>query len=122
MERIFEERGVTVIALDRSYHAPDGDAKDRFKDLLQKRIEAGQQPRVLLDMSGTVSIDSSFIGMLFAAEKGIKSRQGKLAVCGADAFCSDVLRIVKLGSLFPSFQSREEAIDALAEDDETSSS
>jgi anti-anti-sigma factor len=113
LEEVYEDRGVTVIVLGRNYHAVDGEAKDRVEQVLTRHTADDAPARLVLDLSRTVSVDSSFIGLLFAAEKRLRARGGRMAVCGADAFCADVLRIVKLGEIFPSYPSRDEAIEAM---------
>ena len=113
MESISRNRGVTVIELARSYDSADTEANPRLEKVLHEQVDNAEPPLVVVDMSRTASIDSTFIGLLFAVEKRLARRQGKLALCAADVFCSEVFRVVKLDSIFKSYPTRDEAVDGL---------
>jgi anti-anti-sigma factor len=113
MENVFVDRGVTVVEMDRSYDGLDGTGQQRLGELLRKLIETADPPLILLDLSRTAIMDSTVLGILFGAEKRLRARQGRMAVCGANVFCADVLRIVNLDALFQSYQSREDAVEAM---------
>jgi anti-anti-sigma factor len=110
MENVFVDRGVTVVELDRSYDGLDGSGQQRLSELLRAQVEKADPPLILLDLSRTAIMDSTMLGVLFGAEKRLRARQGRMAVCGANVFCADVLRIVNLNALFQSFETREDAI------------
>jgi anti-anti-sigma factor len=114
MEQVSVERAVTVVQLARSYDATDPESNGRAETLLRDLGQSAQPPLVLIDMARTTTINSSFIGLLFAVGKMLRSRGGELAICASDAFCSDVFRIVRLGEMFKSYATREEGVAALA--------
>ena len=114
MEKVQVENGVTVVSLERSYDVTDPEGNARVEKLLRELADKAEPPLVLLDMARTSTINSSFIGVMFAVGKMLKNRGGRLAVCAPDAFCSDVMRIVRLGEMFASYPTREEGVTAMS--------
>jgi anti-anti-sigma factor len=114
MENVLQQHGVTIIELDRAYDASSDDGTTRLEGLLKDTVQSAERPLVLLDMSRTASINSTFLGLLFATGKQLRARQGQMALCAPDAFCTDVMRVVKLSEMFNCYPTRAEGIEALS--------
>jgi anti-anti-sigma regulatory factor len=113
MENVLEYRGLTVIELGRNYDSLDDAAIRRAERLLREKAESIDPPLMVVDMTRTTGIGSIFVGTLFAVEKRLKSRQGRLAACCPNPFCAEVLQIVKADRVFKTFATRDEAVDDL---------
>ena len=119
MENVIQDRNVTIIELDRNYDSLDDVPLTRLQQVLDEAVGKagavgnGGKVTLLIDMSRTTTINSSFIGMLFATGKQLKQTGGQLALCAADALCSDVMRVVRLNQMFNCYGTRDEALEAL---------
>lgn len=114
MTAIHREQGVTVVELDANYNAFDEERLRSVDALLAEQAHAADPARLVLDMSGTEYIGSRFLEAMFHAWKRIRERDGRMAVCGVSPFCADVLRTTRLDTLWESFPTRGEAVEALA--------
>jgi anti-anti-sigma factor len=114
MEEIQVLRGVTVVTLAANYDSLDEEATRRIDTLLREQADRASPPAMVLDMSQTQSIGSTFVGSLFAADKRLRRRGGQMALCQVGEFCLEVLRAVRSDTLFKIFATRDEAVAALA--------
>jgi len=83
-----------------------------FGDLCQKRLAADREPlegllgdecygrRVLLDLHGVETIDSSGIGWLLASHKKFRSGGGLLVLHSLSPFARDVMKILNMQLVF----------------------
>jgi anti-anti-sigma factor len=115
MNRIFREGDITVIELGPSYDSLDDEALAQFETLVMEEASACEPPRLVLDLTNTSYIGSSFIELLVRAWKLIKGREGVLALCGIQPFCAEVLHITRLDSLWLTFPNRAEAVAGLGD-------
>jgi anti-sigma B factor antagonist len=80
-----------------------------FKGLIQSAIEAGRD-LVVVDLTATTFIDSSSLGVLIAAHRRLKQRDGRLVVvCDVPAVLS-TFKITGLDTVLDMASSREEAL------------
>lgn len=114
MENVLVSRGVTVVELSRTYDSLDEPATVRLEALLRDLAETAEPPLMVLDMSRTTSIGSTFVGVLFAASKRLRRRQGHLALSNVETNCAEVLHVVRSVAMFKSFAARDEAVDEIA--------
>jgi anti-anti-sigma regulatory factor len=115
MENVLEYRGTTVVELGRNYDSLDDAAIRRAEKLLRAKADEIDPPLMVVDMTETVGIGSIFVGALFAVQKRLRSRKGRLAVCCPNTFCAEVLQIVKADRVFKTFTTRDEAVDSLTQ-------
>lgn len=102
--------GVHVVELETNYDSLNQEATDRLKEVLIAVGQGEAAPLVLLDLSRTTTINSQVIGLFFSLGNRVRQSGGKFAVCAAEAFCAEVLKIVKLQELFPGYPDRETAL------------
>jgi anti-sigma B factor antagonist len=83
-----------------------------FKALIHDAIEAGRE-RVVVDLTGATFIDSSSLGVLIAAHRRLKLRDGRLVVaCDVPAVLS-TFKITGLDTVLDLAGTREEALAGL---------
>lgn len=114
MNRVIDAQGITVIELGPRYESLDQASLMEFGGLLLSEASHASPPLLVLDLSQTTYIGSSFIELVVRAWKRLKSRRGTLALCGVQPFCAEVLQITRLDRLWPTYATRGEALAALA--------
>lgn len=107
MTNIVQQDAVTILELGREYDALDESTFQAARDAVVRAADHAEPPWLLVDMSQTVYISSSFMELLFRAWKRIRSRQGRFAVCCPNEFCAEVLRVSRVDRLFPILPTRE---------------
>lgn len=71
-------------------------------------------PRVVFDLSRVAYFGSVFLALLLRCHKLVKSRGGELVLCGPSEMARELLRVTSLDTLWAIYDSREEALTALA--------
>lgn len=71
-------------------------------------------PMVIFDLSQVSYFGSVFLALLLRCHKLVKSRGGNLVLCGPSAMARELLRVTSLDTLWAIYDSREEALSALA--------
>jgi anti-anti-sigma factor len=93
----------------------DGDAEgahlaERLWDLLRREFT----DRLVLELDELPLLRSCFVGELLRLHMRVTASGGLLRVCGLSDDCQDVLRASRLGSRFPQYRDRAEAVMACA--------
>jgi len=117
MSRCFREQDVTVIEFGPSYDSLDEDTLDEIGGLLLTEAVNANPPKLVLDMSQTSLIGSTFIELMVRAWKRLKERGGTMVLCGVHPFCAEVLEITQLTRLWNMYSTRAEAINVLTTGD-----
>lgn len=113
MARVYRQQDITVIELDAAYDALDSGPFDRASSLLLGSALSVNPPLAVLDLSHTAYIGSAFIEVMFRAWKRLRDRGGRLALCGLQPFCAEVLRVARLDSVFESYEALNDAVASL---------
>ena len=71
-------------------------------------------PMVIFDLSQVGYFGSVFLALLLRCHKLVKSCGGELVLCGPSAMARELLRVTSLDTLWAIYDSREEALTALA--------
>ncbi len=69
---------------------------------------------VVFDLSNVAYFGSVFLALLLRCHKLVNSRGGELVLCGPSAMARELLRVTSLDTLWAIYDSREEALIALA--------
>ena len=94
---IKDSSSVTVIELEGSVlGGPDATA---LNDTLHKLVEKGKK-KVLLDLSGVQTMNSSGLGMLLNALTTVRNAGGELKLAAASKKIESLLVITKLSTVF----------------------
>jgi anti-anti-sigma factor len=115
MNHIIRGPEATILELGPSYESLDQAALLEFGGLVLSEAIHCEPPRLILDLSQTTYIGSSFIEVLVRAWKRLRQRNGNLVLCGLQPFCAEVLRISRLDSLWPICATREDALTRLTD-------
>lgn len=94
--------------------------EDVIPDVTAHLLEASQAepPRLVVDMSHVEFFSSSFIEVLFQVWNRIKSRDGgRFALCCLHPYCCEILTITNLHTVWSLYETREEAVRAVAAND-----
>jgi anti-anti-sigma factor len=113
MFEVLHERGWTIVEPGRRYDSLDDSALREFSEQILREAEQADPPCLLIDLSQTDYIGSRFVEVLVRVWRRLKQRGGSLALCGAQPFCLEVLKVTRLDQLWPVFPSRRAALDGL---------
>lgn len=99
--------GVEVIALQGKITIGSGDSQ--LREVISENLNAGKN-KILLDMSGVTTIDSSGIGELVGSYTTVTNRGGKLKLLHLPAKLNELLHVTQLITVFEVYEDEQEAI------------
>jgi len=99
--------GVEVIKLDGKITIGSGD--QQLRDVISNALNAGKT-KLLLDMGGVTTIDSSGIGELVGSFTTVTNRGGKLKLLHLPAKLNELLHVTQLITVFEVYESEAEAL------------
>ena len=106
--------GVTIASLvGPEYENLDERLLEGIRKALLDIAQAVTPPLLVLDLSHTKFFGSAFIEILFRVANRVKNRGGKFALCGLTEYCSEVIHITHLDSLWPVLSDCPSAVKAL---------
>jgi anti-anti-sigma factor len=110
-----EWHGNTVVIIP----APDvesmrWDLIEQSADIVMEPLREQEVPMVVVDLSEVNYFGSVFLALLLRCHKLVKSSGGELVLCGASTMASELLRVTALDTLWAIYDTREEALSALA--------
>lgn len=82
--------------------------------IILEPLKAKSVPMVIFDLHQVAYFGSVFLAFLLRCHKLVKSRGGDMVLCGVSSVVRELLRITALDTLWAIYDSREEAIEALA--------
>ena len=115
MMNVISQQEVTVVELGQRYESLDDDTLEELGGLLLTKAATADPPLMVLDLSRTTYIGSTFIELLVRAWKRLKERGGAMALCGVRPFCAEVLHTTQLDAIWGCYSSRDQAVRALEE-------
>ena len=101
--------GVTV--LDPKGKITIGAGDVALREAVNEALDAGST-KILINLSGVTTADSSGIGEMVSAYTTVTNRGGALKLCELPSKVSDVLQITQLITVFDIFETEDEAIAA----------
>ena len=104
----------TLLIMPQSETAGFSDAD--LQRALQKVLKQLDKPGVenlVVDLGGKNYFGSAMIGAIFQLRMQARQTGGRAALCNASEEMLDVLRILKMGSEWPYFASRDEALASI---------
>ena|SRR5947209_1999592 len=99
--------GVEIIKLDGKITIGSGD--QQLREVIGNALTAGHT-KVLLDMSGVTTIDSSGIGELVGSYTTVANRGGKLKLLHLPAKLNELLHVTQLITVFEVYENEAEAL------------
>jgi anti-sigma B factor antagonist len=104
-----QQNDVTVLDVKGKVTLGTGDIA--LRDAVQTAVNSGAT-KVVINMSGVSTIDSSGVGELVSAYTSAANRNVKLKLANLPAKITDVLTITQLITVFDVYDSEEEAVRA----------
>ena len=102
-----ERDGVTILEPKGKITIGVGDVA--LREAVLEQLEAGHK-KILIDMSGVGTMDSSGIGELVAAFTSVNNRGGRLKLLKLPPKISDILQITQLITVFEVYDDEDEAV------------
>jgi len=99
--------GIEIIKLDGKITIGAGD--QQLREVIGNALNAGRN-KILLDMSGVTTIDSSGIGELVGSYTTVTNRGGKLKLLHLPAKLNELLHVTQLITVFEVYENEPEAI------------
>jgi anti-anti-sigma factor len=90
------------------------DLIEQAADIVMEPLRQQEVPMVVVDLSDVSYFGSVFLALLLRCHKFVKSRGGELVLCGASKMASELLRVTALDTLWAIYDTREDALEALA--------
>ena len=94
------------LSVDADAYYEASDVADRIWSLVQQHFVY----RVVLEMDEVPFLSSHVIGQLVMIQKRVLQHGGALRLCGLSPSCQDVLRICRLITVLPAYESRSDAV------------
>jgi len=111
----FERDGVTlIVSLQNDCLNTEESALEREIDNLHKVLDEPSMKNVVVDIGSLPFFGSIIIGAIMGLCTKAVARGGKAVMCDASEGMRDVIRIMKLDTVIPYFQTREEALKIVA--------
>jgi anti-sigma B factor antagonist len=98
---------VEIIKLDGKITIGAGD--QQLRDVIANAVASGHN-KILLDLSGVTTIDSSGIGELVGSYTTVTNRGGKLKLLHLPAKLNELLHVTQLITVFEVYENEEEAL------------
>ena len=90
------------------------DLIEQAAEIVMGPLNEQEVPMVVVDLSDVSYFGSVFLALLLRCHKYVRSRGGELVLCGASKLASELLRITALDTLWAIYETKEEALDAVA--------
>jgi anti-anti-sigma factor len=101
------DNGVEIIKLEGKITIGSGDSQ--LRDVISNATNSGHN-KILLDMSGVTTIDSSGIGELVGSYTTVTNRGGKLKLLHLPAKLNELLHVTQLITVFEVYEDEKEAV------------
>ena len=99
--------GVEIISLQGKITIGSGDSQ--LREVISNALNAGKT-KLLLDMSGVTTIDSSGIGELVGSYTTVTNRGGKLKLLHLPAKLNELLHVTQLITVFEVYENEQDAL------------
>lgn len=99
--------GVEVIKLEGKITIGSGD--QQLREVITNALNSGKN-KILLDMSGVTTIDSSGIGELVGSYTTVTNRGGRLKLLHLPAKLNELLHVTQLITVFEVYENEPEAL------------
>ncbi|MEM9556772.1 MAG: STAS domain-containing protein [Acidobacteriota bacterium] len=103
------ERGATILAPKGKINIGVGDVA--LREAVHEALEAGAR-KLVIDLGGVTTIDSSGVGELVSAHKTVENAGGALKLANLPSKVADILQITQLVTVFEVHDSASEAVDS----------
>lgn len=102
-----QREGVTILEPKGKITIGVGDVA--LRDAVQEAVGAGSR-KILIDLSGVTTMDSSGIGELVSTYTTVTNRGGKLKLLHLPPKIQDIMQVTQLITVFEVFDDEDEAV------------
>ena len=106
---VSNEQGVTILAPKGKITIGVGDVA--LREAVHEALEAGAR-KILLDLGGVSTVDSSGVGEMVSAYTTVTNRGGQLKIVNLPSKVADILQMTQLIQVFDTYDEMQEAIDS----------
>ena len=104
---------LTVITATRSLEAIEFGLEEQVADLVLKPLRRQENPLIVFDLSQVDNFGSMFLALLIRCWKLALSQGGTMALSGVTDRTRELLRVTALDMVWPMYESKREAMEAL---------
>ena len=104
---------VTVAVIGPAFETIDDRALDEVTQFLLALTEGKSEMCLAVDLGHTEFFGSAFLGILFRVWNRVTKSDGAFALCALRPHCREVIRTARLDTLWPIYDTRKEAVEAL---------
>jgi len=101
--------GVVILSLSRGLK---GAGEEELRQILDRLVSRGQL-RVLIDLAGVPSLDSSDLGRLIRCHISIRQAGGRVRLCNLSPRVRDLMRLTRLETVLELHETEGEALASL---------
>ncbi|MSR56232.1 MAG: anti-sigma factor antagonist [Planctomycetaceae bacterium] len=87
---------------------------DQAAEVVMAPLKKTAMPIIVFDLSAIKYFGSVFLSLLLKCHKAVRTRGGKLVLCGSSDMARELLGVTALDTLWAVYDTRQEALEALA--------
>jgi anti-sigma B factor antagonist len=104
---------LTIITMTRSLEAIEFGLEEQVADMVLKPLRGQENPLIVFDLSQVDNFGSMFLALLIRCWKLAMSQGGTMALSGVTDRTRELLRVTALDMVWPMYDSKREAMEAL---------
>jgi anti-sigma B factor antagonist len=104
---------LTIITATRSLETIEFGLEEQVADMVLSPLRGQENPLIVFDLSQADNFGSMFLALLIRCWKLAMSQGGTMALSGVTDRTRELLRVTALVMVWPMYESRREAMEAL---------
>ena len=104
---------LTIITATRSLETIEFGLEEQVADMVLSPLRGQENPLIVFDLSQADNFGSMFLALLIRCWKLALSQGGTMALSGVTDRTRELLRVTALDMVWPMYESRREAMEAL---------
>ena len=104
---------LTIITATRSLETIEFGLEEQVADMVLRPLRGQENPLIVFDLSQADNFGSMFLALLIRCWKLALSQGGTMALSGVTDRTRELLRVTALDMVWPMYESRREAMEAL---------
>lgn len=104
---------LTLITATPALERVEFGLEEQVSELILKPLRPQETPLIVFDLSRVDHFGSMFLALLIRCWKLATAKGGSMALCGLSSQAKELLRVTSLDIVWPIYENRREAIEAL---------
>jgi anti-anti-sigma factor len=104
---------LTVITANPALELMEFDLEEQVAELILTPLRRQENPLIVFDLSRVDHFGSMFLALLIRCWKLATGKGGSMALCGLSVQAKELLRVTSLDMVWPIYDNRREATEAL---------